>query len=115
MSLIFPGSSVTVITTVIITHAQWEHPKTNRARLSVQFEVTEEPSKGAWLRRRFYLTEKSVRSLSYLCAAVGITGKLGDPQVLIGKELIALVNLNNRNQKGTFIPEPNQFVPINKT
>jgi hypothetical protein len=100
---------------VVITHAQWEHPKTNRARLWVKFEVRDGPGKGAWLQRRFYQTEKSIRSLSYLCAAVGISGNLNDPRHLIGKELIVLVNLKNHRKRGTLIPEPNLFVPLGET
>ncbi|WP_419656035.1 DUF669 domain-containing protein [Desulfosarcina variabilis] len=98
---------------MVITDAHWEHPKTNRPQLQIKFEVKEGPSKGARLHRRFYMTEKSLRSLSYLCAAVGIFGKLSDPHLLIGKELVALVNLKNGIRKGSPFPEPNQFVPLN--
>ena len=99
---------------VIITDARWVRPQTNRSNLWVRFEVVEGACKGAWLQRRFYLTEKSVKSISYLCAAVGIKGKLQDPRDLVGKNLTVQVNIKKDQRRGVFIPEPIFFLTLSE-
>ena len=100
--------------TLAMTDAKWVHPQMNRLKLWVKFEVAEGSCKGARLQRGFYLTEKSVKSLSYLCAAVGIKGKLKDPNQLVGKKLVAQVNIRKDSSRAMLIPEPILFLPLSK-
>ncbi len=59
-----------------------------RPLLVFTFLVTKGKCKGFQLSAGFYYLEpKGKMRLSYLCEAVGITGQLDDPKILVGKHI----------------------------
>jgi hypothetical protein len=83
--------------TNVITRRCYRYVKVIRAEykryrygpvLEVEFEVCKGKNLGFRLKTGFGLNNKgAMYRLAYLCQAVGITGKLGDPDQLMGKKL----------------------------
>ena len=69
----------------------WKSPQRVRHLLCFEFEVIEGKFKGALITRCFPKSEGGLESLSCMCSAVGITGELKHPKLLIGKRLTVLI------------------------
>ena len=90
----------------------WNKPNMGKPTLWVEFEVIAGKSKGARIRRKFYQTEDGIIPLAYMCSAVGITGKLEEPQLLVGKRLTVLVIMKQNKNTGSFYPEIKLFLAL---
>ena len=90
----------------------WNKSNKGKPTLLVEFEVIAGKSKDARIRRQFYLTEDGIIPLAYMCSAVGITGKLEEPQLLVGKRLTVLVIMKQNKNTGSFYPEIKLFLAL---
>ena len=82
-----------------ITQAYYQFRKGQKV-LTMEFQVASGKYKGFKITNFFYLTRRGTVRLSYLCKAVGITGKLRSPNQLIGKRVKLLVKPEKQSHMG---------------
>ena len=71
-----------------------------RQVIKVDFTVARGRCKGFKLSIKFFGDKTSTARLSHLCAAVGVTGKLENPEQIAGKLVKVLVKVEQDEHKG---------------